>query len=31
LSFYAPKLDDIRNFSKFASITVTRAIFSYQY
>jgi hypothetical protein len=31
LSLYAPKLADIRNFSKFASITVTRAILSYQY
>jgi hypothetical protein len=31
LSFYAPKLADIWNFSKLASITVTRAILSYQF
>jgi hypothetical protein len=31
LSFNAPKLADIRNFSKFYSTTVTRAILSYQY
>jgi hypothetical protein len=31
LSFYAPKLSNIRNFSKFSRTTVTRAILSYQY
>jgi hypothetical protein len=31
LSLYAPKLSNIRNFSKFSSTTVSRAILSYQY